>query len=1117
MLDRIIEFSLRQRAFVLLVSALWVGGGLWSAYRLPIDAVPDITNVQVQINTSAGAYAAEEVEQLVTFPIENEMAGLPGAHLVRSLSRYGFSQVTIIFDEGTDVYRARQLASERMQGIIDELPPGSEPKLAPITTGLGDIFFYTVSYADDAPNRPATPYLRLVELKLIQDYLIKPQLRSVPGVAEVNTSGGYEKQIVIRPDVARLRSMGLSFATLAERISENTENTGGGLLEIGGEQISIRSAGRVSEVSEISNLPIQFQAGADPILVKDIAEVEIGSAIRTGASTENGEEALLGGALMLMDANSRVVARDVARRLEEIRKTLPEGVVLRTVYDRSEVIQSTIHTVRNNLLEGATLVIVVLFLMLGNVRAALLVALAIPLSMLFAFIGMKLGGVSGNLMSLGAIDFGLIVEGSVVMVENTVRRLDLAARQAGRPLLPQERSREVLAACKEMAKPMFFGVLIITVVYVPVLSLTGVEGKMFKPMALTVMFALVGSLILALTLIPVLCSFILRVAPKEETVSGRSDTRSWRARISKWRAGRAAADLAEVGRIASDQRPSPSDSATAQSSHKDAFCLEKSSRGETRLVEWLRKMYAPVLEFALRQKFVILAAALALFALASVLFTRLGAEFIPQLDEGSVTIQMIRSNSTGIGASLALQKKSEQILLEEFPEIRHTFSRIGTAEVATDPMGTNVADTYVLLKPESEWRRIDGRRITKEELIEKMRETLIAKAPGQTYLFTQPIELRFAEILSGTRSDLSVKVFGDDYETLEELADQIRDVLVEIPGAGDVEFEASGRSPVLEILPKSDVLRSLNLHAADINRLVDHALAGKETGHLIDGNRRYPIVVRAPEAIRHDLDALRQLPVVTDDGGIVPLGMVAELKITDAIGTIGRESIQRRLAVLVNMRGRDTESFVQEAERRIDENITFPDGYFYTFGGQYENLVQARERLQIVVPAGLILIFTLIFMAFGSLRQATIIFTGVPLAMTGGVLALWLRDMPFSISAGIGFIALTGIATLDGIVLVTVFNDLREKGRSLAAAVREGAMNRLRPVIMTSLVASLGFVPMALATSPGAEVQRPLATVVIGGVISQVLLTLIVVPVLYSWLERVPRQRNKPLIHTNEH
>jgi len=1055
MLDRIIEFSLRQRAFVLLVSALLIGGGLWSAYRLPIDAVPDITNVQVQINTSAGAYAAEEVEQLVTFPIENEMAGLPGAQLVRSLSRYGFSQVTILFGEGTDIYRARQLASERMQGIIDELPPGSQPRMAPITTGLGDIYFYTLSYSEEAPNRPESAYARLVELKLIQDYLIKPQLRSVPGVAEVNTSGGYEKQIVIRPDVNRLRSMGLSFSTLAERISENTENAGGGLLEIGGEQISIRSSGRVGSLAEISDLPIRFQAGADPVLVKDIAEVEIGSAIRTGASTENGEEALVGGALMLMDANSRIVARDVAERLEEIRKTLPEGVVMRTVYDRSEVIRSTIQTVRNNLLEGATLVIVVLFLMLGNVRAAVLVALAIPLSMLFAFIGMKVGGVSGNLMSLGAIDFGLIVEGSVVMVENTMRRLGLATRQAGRPLLPEERSREVLAACKEMAKPMFFGVLIITIVYVPILSLTGVEGKMFKPMALTVMFALVGSLILALTLIPVLCSFVLCTGTGHQA-------------------------------------------------------------GGTRLVEWLRRLYRPVLDFALNHRVMVLSGALGLFAVAALLFTRLGAEFIPQLDEGSITVQMIRSNSTGIRTSLELQKTSEKILLEEFPEIRHTFSRIGTAEVATDPMGTNVSDTYVLLKPKSEWRKIDGKRISKEELIEEMRETLTARAPGQNFLFTQPIELRFAEILAGTRSDLSVKVFGDDYEMLEELADLVRDVLVDIPGAGDVEFEASGRSPVLEIIPKADVLRSLNLHAADINRLVDHALAGHETGHLIDGNRRYPIVVRAPEAIRHDLDALRQLPVVTDDGGIVPLGMVAELQINDAIGTIGRESIQRRLAVLVNMRGRDTESFVQEAERRIDEEVSFPDGYYYTFGGQYENLVQAKERLQLVVPAGLILIFVLIFMAFGSLRQATIIFTGVPLAITGGVFALWLRDMPFSISAGIGFIALTGIATLDGIVLVTVFNDLREKGLSLIEAVREGAMNRLRPVIMTSLVASLGFVPMAIATSPGAEVQRPLATVVIGGVISQALLTLIVVPVLYSWMERVPGQRNKPLIHTNE-
>lgn len=1039
MLNAIIAFSLRQRAFVLLVAAVWIGLGLWAAVSLSIDAVPDITNVQVQINTSAGAYAAEEVEKLVTFPIENEMSGLPGATLVRSLSRFGFSQVTVVFEDGTNIYLARQLTAERLAKVRDELPPDADPQMAPISTGLGDIFFYTVSFAPDAKNVPATPYEQLVELKLIQDFQIKPLLRSVPGVAEVNTSGGYDKEIIIRPDMDRLRSVGMSAGDLAERIAANTENAGGGLLELGGEQVSIRANSRVASMDEIANLPVIFQAGTKPLLVKDLATVEIGSAIRTGASTEDGHEALLGGALMLIDANSRVVSRDVAVKLQEIQKTLPEGVVLRPVYDRSDVINATISTVRNNLLEGAVLVMVVLFVMLGNLRAAVLVALAIPLSMLFAFIGMNLTGVTGNLMSLGAIDFGLIVEGSVVMIENAMRRLGLRQKALGRQLDPEERRDEVLIACREMATPMFFGVLIITIVYVPILALTGIEGKMFQPMALTVIFALTGSLLLALTVIPALASLFLGGSVEKQ---------------------------------------------------------------DTWFNRFLRRLYQPTLDFALHHGWMVVGGAVGLFALAAFTFSRLGAEFIPQLDEGSLSIQMIRGNSTGIGASLDLQKQSEKLLLEKIPEITHVFSRIGTAEVATDPMGTNVADTYVFLKPPDQWRTIDGQRLTKPKLIEEIRRELNTHVPGQTYLFTQPIELRFNEILAGTRSDLSVKIFGDDFETLESLADQVRDLLRTIPGAADVEFETSGRNPVLEIRPKRDVLREYNLHANDLNRVVENALAGSEVGKLIDGNRRYPIVVRAPEATRHDLAALRKLPMRTDNGDILPLGMVADLEVVDAIGTIGRESIQRRLAVLVNIRDRDTESVVRDAQRLIDEQVEFPNGYYYTFGGQYENLVVARERLSVVVPVALGLIFVLIFMAFGSLKQAAIIFTGVPLAMTGGVLALWLRDMPFSISAGVGFIALSGIATLDGIVLVTVFNELRARGTSLLDAVREGALSRLRPVIMTSLVASLGFVPMALATSAGAEVQRPLATVVIGGVMSEVFLTLLLVPVLYLWLER---------------
>ncbi|MEO0453568.1 MAG: CusA/CzcA family heavy metal efflux RND transporter [Verrucomicrobiota bacterium] len=1034
MLDALIQFSLRQRGFIILVLIIWVGLGVWSGIKLPIDAVPDITNVQVQINTSAGAYAAEEVEKLVTFPLESEMSGLPRTELIRSISRYGFSQLTIIFEEGAELYHARQFVAERLQNVRDKLPPGVEPQMAPITTGLGDIYFYTLSYSTDALNKPESKFRQLMELKQVQEYLVKPFLRSVSGVAEINTSGGYTKEIMLRPDPVLLRAAGLTFHEFAQIIAKNTENVGGGLLEIGGEQVSIRSNGRVETLDGIRNLPVCYGSGVEPILVSDLAVVEISSRLRTGASTENGEEALLGGVLMLAGENSREVSQNVHERIEELQFKLPEGVEIRTVYDRSDVVRATIRTVRSNLLEGAALVIAILFLMLGNIRAAILVALAIPLSMLFALIGMKWGGVSGNLMSLGAIDFGLIVEGAVVMVENAMRRLGKKQAALGRSLDKEEHDCEILLACKEMARPMFFGVLIITIVYVPILALTGIEGKMFKPMASTVILALIGSLILALTVIPVLSSWIL-------------------------------------------------------TAHKEIR--------ETRFMGWLKKVYQPVLDWALAHRMTVIMGAVTLVATSVLVFTRLGAEFIPQLDEGSMSIQMIRSNSTGIQASLEMQKRSEKVLMEKFSEVTHTFSRIGTAEVATDPMGTNVADTYVFLKPENEWRN----GWSKDDLIMEMREVLEREVPGQSYLFTQPIELRFNELLAGTRSDLSLKIFGDDFSVLEPLAEEVMELLEQVPGAGDVEFEVSGRNPLLEIRPRWGELKRLNVHAEEINRLVESALAGDEAGMLIEGNRRFPILVRAPELVRHNIELIDELVIRTDNGGLIPLRRVADIEVVDAIGTIGRESIQRRLAVLVNIRDRDTESYVKEAIALIEKNVEFPDGYYFDVGGQYENLVKARERLIVIIPSALVVIFILIFMAFGSLRQVAVIFTGIPLAMVGGVWALWLRDMPFSISAGIGFIALSGIATLDGIVLVTVFNQLREEGRSLVDAVKQGAMSRLRPVMMTSLVASLGFVPMALATSAGAEVQRPLATVVIGGVLFEVFLTLLLVPVLYLWIE----------------
>jgi heavy metal efflux system protein len=1039
MLNHLLEFSLRQRAAILLAAGVLVLVGIGAALRLPIDAVPDITSPQVQINTATTALAPEEIEKLVTFPLESEMAGLPGMVELRSLSKFGLSQVTMTFHDGVDLYRTRQLVAERLQGVLDELPPGLTPKLAPIATGLGEIFYYAVEFTPTATNKPASHREQLMALKLIQDYQIKPLLRATPGVAEVNTSGGYDKQIVIMPDPARLAGAGMALSDLAERISQNTRNAGGGMVEIGGEQIVIRANSRVATTEEIARTPLKFGGGSKPLLVGDVATVGIGSAFRTGASTDQGEEALIGAAIMLAGENSRIVAGAVREKLAEIQTKLPPGVLVRPLYDRAELVNRTIHTVERNLSEGALLVVVILFLLLGNWRAAVIVALAIPLSMLFAITGMTRLGLSGNLMSLGAVDFGLIIDGAVVMVENIVRHLADRQHKLGRPLTAAERAREVLVSAKEVARPMFFGVLIITLVYVPILSLQGIEGKMFKPMAVVVMLALGGALVLALTLMPVLCSFFLG------------------------------------GRI---------------------------TEGDNWLVRGAKALYTPLLNFGLRFRWLVVLPMVLAFVGSLWLFTRLGAEFIPQLDEGDLTLQFIRSSSAGLEASLDLQKKSEDILRREFPEIRELFSKMGTAEIALDPMGPNVADTFILLHPPKQWRKLDGKQLTKEQLGEKMRRSLAEKVPGQVYLITQPIQMRFNEIMAGARADLVCKIYGDSFEELERLAGEVRAVLQSLPGGKESEFDAIGRVPMLEITPDRDALRRYNVHADDVNRVVATALAGEEVGTLIDGNRRFPIVVRLAESLRSDVNTMKGLPLRTDDGGLLTLGQVASIKTIEQVGTIARENTQRRAAILVNVRGRDTAGFVQEATTAIRERVKFPEGYYFEFGGQFRNLVEARQRLAIVVPLALALIFVLIFLSFGSLRQAALIFVCVPLAVTGGIVALWLRGMPFTISAGVGFIALSGIAVLNGIMLISFINQLREQGRNLRDAVVEGTLTRLRPKLMTALVASFGFVPMAISQGAGAEVQRPLATVVIGGIITSTFLTLVLLPVLYEWIER---------------
>ena len=939
-----------------------------------------------------------------------------------------------------------------MQNVIGELPSGTQPKLAPITTGLGEVFFYTVDYSPGATNKPATRYEQLLELRQIQEWVIKPMLRSAPGIAEVNTSGGYEKQIVVLPQPDKMMSAGLSFDELASVIGENVENTGGGIVQRGGEQITVRSVGRVQTLEEIANLPVKFTGRVTPLQVKEVADVGIGSNVRTGASTMNGEEAIVCWVLMLSGANSRLVAQKADEKLREIQKKLPADIVVSAVYNRAELVNHTIATVEKNLFEGAILVAAVLLSLLGNWRAALIVVAAIPLSMLFALTGMVRAGVSGNLMSLGAVDFGLIVDGAVVVVENVVRQLGLKQHQLGRRLTVEERLHTILIASSQVGRPMAFGVAIITIVYVPILALTGIEGKMFKPMALTVIFALTGSLVMALTVVPVLCSFFLGGAITE---------------------------------------------------------------GDNRLVRAIKQIYERVLRWSIGHRWAMPTIAAALFVGSVMEFQHLGAEFVPQLDEGSTVLMLTGPASVAIDTSLALQKKAESALMKEFPEIAHIFSRIGTAEVQTDPMGPNLSDTFIFFVPPEKWRKVNGRAITKEELAELLSKTVEAKTPGLNPAITQPIEMRFNELLEGTRADIAVKIFGPDLAVLEKAQTEARAVLEKITGTADVEFDAFGKAPVLEIsLNRTNMIR-YNVHASEVNKVVATAMGGATVGTFIEGNRRFDIVVRMPEDLRSRIEQLGQLPLRTSDGGLIPLGKVANIAMTERVSTINREAGQRRAALLVNLRGRDVQSWVNEAQAQLARKVKLPDGYYFEFGGQFKNLQAARTRLMIVVPLVLIVIFVLIFAAFGSLRQTFVIYSGIPLAVTGGVFALVLRGLPFSISAGVGFIALSGVAVLNGVVLITYFNQLREEGRAVLDSVLEGSLTRLRPVLMTALVASLGFVPMAVATGAGAEVQRPLATVVIGGILSSTFLTMLLLPVLYAWAENKTKPQTSEILKTS--
>ncbi len=1038
MFERIIRFCIEQRWLVMLAVAGMSAIGLYSYTKLPIDAVVDISNVQVVINTEAPGYSPLETEQRVTYPIETVMAGLPGLEETRSLSRYGLSQVTVIFKEGTDIYFARQLVNQRVQEARDRLPAGVTPSMGPISTGLGEIYLWTVE-ADKGARKPDGSEYTATDLREIQDWVVKPQLRNVQGVTEVNSIGGFERQYVVAPDLERLGAYGLSLADVVTALEKNNGNEGAGYIERRGEQYLVRAPGQVQSMDDLRDI-IVGSAQGQPIRIRDVGAVDLGRELRTGAATANGQEVVLGTVFMLMGENSRTVSRAVDARMKAINKTLPAGVKAITVYDRTTLVDKAIKTVQKNLVEGAALVVAVLFAFLGNFRAALITAMVIPLSMLFTFTGMVRNGISANLMSLGALDFGIIVDGAVVVIENAVRRLAHAQAHRGRELTRTERFHEVFAAAKQARRPLLFGQSIIMVVYIPILALSGVEGKMFHPMAWTVLLALLGAMILSVTFVP------------------------------------AAVAL---------------------------FIGKRVSEKENRLMALAHRAYQPALRTMLANTPVVLTFAAVVVALCGAVATRLGSEFVPNLNEGDFSIQALRIPGTSLTQSVQMQRQLESTLKASVPEIDRIFARTGTAEIAADPMPPNVSDGYVMLKPQEQW---PAPRKTRDELLEAIRAEA-SRVPGNAYEFSQPIQLRFNELISGVRSDVAVKLFGDDNDVLNETAGRIAAVLEKVPGATEVKVEQTTGLPMLSVNIDRAKATRYGLNMSDVQETVSTAVGGKQAGTFFQGDRRFDILVRLPDAVREDVEALRRLPIPlprsTDAmrASYIPLGEVATLALAPGPNQVSRENGKRRVVVSVNVSGRDLGSFVADARKAVG-GVRVPPGYWTTWGGTFEQLQSASQRLQVVVPLALGMVFILLFSMFGNVKDGLLVFTGIPFALTGGVLSLWLRDIPLSISAAVGFVALSGVAVLNGLVMLSFIRSLRDEGRSLEDAVWEGASTRLRPVLMTALVASLGFVPMAIATGTGAEVQRPLATVVIGGILSSTALTLLVLPVLYRLFHR---------------
>lgn len=1037
LLERLVSAAIHYRWAVLTIVALLCALGIWSFQRLPIDATPDITNVQVQINSEAPGFSPLEAEQRVTFPVETAIAGLPGLEYTRSVSRYGLSQVTAVFKDGTDIYFARQLINERLQNARDQLPSGVAPEMGPIATGLGEIFMYTLEAAPNARKADDSRYTP-EDLRTLQDWVIRPQLRNTPGVTEVNSIGGFERQYHVTPLPDLLSAYGLTLNDVVDALGRNNDNVGAGYVERYGEQYLVRVPGQASGIDDLRSIIVTNRGGV-PIRIGDVSNVIMGEELRTGAATENGHEVVLGTVFMLAGENSRVVARAAAARLEQAAKALPVGVRAVPIYDRTELVERAIWTVEKNLLEGALLVIVVLFLLLGNVRAALITAAVIPITMLMTVTGMVRTGVSGNLMSLGALDFGLIVDGAVIIVENCLRRFGEAQHSLGRLLDREERFSLAASATSEVIRPSLFGVLVIALVYVPIFALSGVEGKMFHPMAITVVMALTAALILSLSFVP------------------------------------AAVALFVTGRV---------------------------EEKESRLMVWARRIYAPALDAALNMRVAIIAGAIALVALAGFAATRMGSEFVPNLDEGDIALHALRIPGTSLSQAVRMQTALEA-RLKQFPEVERVVAKIGTAEVATDPMPPSVADTFVMLKDRTDWP--DPRK-PRMQLVREMQQAVEA-IPGNRYEFTQPIQMRFNELLSGVRADVAVKVFGDDLDKLHEIGQSIEAVTAGIEGAQDVSLEQVTGLPVLQIMPDRGALARLGLNVSDVQNAVAISIGGVQAGQIFEGDRRFPIIVRLPEDMREKVDEIGRLRIPlpangSEPRGFVPLADVAKVEVVIGPNQVSREEGKRRVVVTSNVRDRDLGSFVKELRQKVEAEVDLPAGYWVSYGGTFEQLISATDRLRLVVPVTLLLIFGLLYALFRSAKDAAVVFSGVPLALTGGIAALLLRGMPLSISAAVGFIALSGVAVLNGVVMLSFVRSLLAAGRSIDEAVREGALTRLRPVLMTALVASLGFVPMAFNVGAGAEVQRPLATVVIGGIISSTVLTLLVLPALYRLVHR---------------